>query len=131
ENDKNIISPVGFSSLSQDTKGLLIGKNLFNLQQLCGTNVLLDFIMSLSTIKPFIQLVHATEEGAPLKLPTSGPDTHILHTCKMIIKDYDIIWRILSLPILEPLTEERLSKVITIIHACLYVSLTLTASNTL
>ncbi|XP_054157835.1 E3 ubiquitin-protein ligase UBR4-like [Oppia nitens] len=131
DNDKNIISPVGIASQSHDTKGLLIGKNLFNLQQLGGTNVLLDFIMSLSTIKPFIQLVHATEEGAPLKLPTSGSDIHILNTCKLISKDYEIIWRILLLPILEPLTEERLSKVITIIHACLYVSLTLTASTTL
>ena len=102
------------------------------MQQLCGANVLLDFIMSLSSIKPYIHLVHATEEGAPLKLPSAGSDaTSTLKTCKLLIKDYDIIWRILSLPILEPLTEERLSKVITIIHACLYVSLTLTCSNTL
>jgi hypothetical protein len=110
----------------------LIGKNLFNLQQLCGANVLLDFIISLPSIEPYIHLVHATEEGAPLKLPSAGTDAaSILRTCKSLIKDYDIIWRILSLPILEPLTEERLSKVITIIHACLYVSLTLTCSNTL
>ena len=113
-------------------QGLLIGKNLFNLQQLCGANVLLDFIMSLSSIKPYIHLVHATEEGAPLKLPNPGTDaTSTLKTCKLLIKDYDIIWRILSLPILEPLTEERLSKVITVIHACLYVSLSLTWSYTL
>ena len=127
EHDKNIIS---LAQGQGDTKSLLISKNLLNLQQLGGTNFLLDFIMSLSSLQSYIQLVQATEEGAPLKLPNNSNEASTnIKSCKSLIKDYDIVWRILSLPILEPLTEDRLSKVITIVHACLYISLTLTCSN--
>ena len=109
----------------------MMSKNLFN-QNFGGANILLDFLMGLQSIEPYIQLVHATEEGAPLKMPTSVADAHaLMKSCKSLSRDYDMLSRILSMPIFEPLTEDRLSKIITIIHACLYISASLAAASSI
>lgn len=125
--DKNT---VGFVNTAFDSKSALLAKNLFHLQQFGGANVLLDFVMTLPSIVPYIQLVQATEEGAPLKLPTTTTDaTSLIKSAKHLIRDFDVMVRVLSLPILEPLTEDRLSKIITTIHAGLYVSVSLVSAT--
>ena len=131
EPEKALVA-VGFSSVGSETKESLMSKNIYNLQSLGGANILLDLAMTLSTIEPFIQLVQAAEEGAPLKIPVSVQDAHtLLKSCKLFIKDYDILVRILSLPILEPLVDDRLSKLLLTINASLYISVNLVAASSI
>ncbi|RWS17081.1 E3 ubiquitin-protein ligase UBR4-like protein [Dinothrombium tinctorium] len=132
DSEKNIMSSAGFSTFGLSSKTALLSKNLFSLQQLGGANILLDFIQSLNTVRNYIQPVLAAEEGAPLKLPTTVSDAFsVVKTAKTLIKEYDIMWKILNLPILEPLTEDKLNIVITIIHTCLYISLSLATASSI
>lgn len=119
-----------YSTGSLDSKTVLMSKNLQNLQLLGGMNSLLDFVMTLSSIEPFVQTIQGMEEGAPLKLPYSLQDANNLSkSVKVMSKDLDIVSRILSLPLLEPsLKEDRLSKIMTIVHSSLYISASLTTA---
>lgn len=115
-----------------DVKSALLAKNLANLQLIGGANSLLDFAMSLGTIAPYVQLVAAGEEGAPLKLPSTLQDAMAtLRSTKQLSKDFDIVSRILSLPILHPLREDLLSKILTLIHASLYISVSLVTASSI
>ena len=54
----------------------------------------------------------------------------LLHSFQQLLSNISIVWRIVSLPILEPLTVKRLEKIITITMGCLYASVAVATSNT-
>lgn len=49
---------------------------------------------------------------------------------QFLLNEISIIWRAFSLPVLEPLTPQRLEKIISITLTCLYTSVTVAMSNT-
>ena len=48
-----------------------------------------------------------------------------------MLSDVSIVWRSFSLPILEPLTPERLEKIVMVTMSCLFASITVAMSNTI
>ena len=47
-----------------------------------------------------------------------------------LLNEISIVWRAFSLPILEPLTPERLENIVTVMMSCLYASLSVAVTNT-
>lgn len=54
----------------------------------------------------------------------------IYNSYQFLLNEISIIWRAFSLPVLEPLTPQRLEKIISITLTCLYTSVTVAMSNT-
>src|SRR5205085_9229975 len=73
------------------------------------------------------------EVGGSLALPTTvGEANKLIKDSKYISKDYDILSRVLSLPVLEasnPLKEEQMKKLLQVIQACLAISVSLIAAQ--
>ena len=47
-----------------------------------------------------------------------------------LLSDISIVWRIMSLPVHEPLTPARLQKIVSVVVTCLYAAVTVATANT-
>ncbi len=48
-----------------------------------------------------------------------------------LLNDITIVWRVFSLPVLEPMTPARLDKIITVAMSCLYAAMTTATANSI
>ncbi|GBL58938.1 hypothetical protein AVEN_123059-1, partial [Araneus ventricosus] len=117
---------------SQECKVLLLAKNKLALQVLNGVDVLLDTCLQLPSIVQYTSKLQESLDGKGLLLPTTTADAvRISGTYKALSCDIQIINEALSLPVLEPLSEERIIKVLKITLSCLYASITVATSNSI
>ncbi|GIY36069.1 e3 ubiquitin-protein ligase UBR4 [Caerostris darwini] len=116
----------------QECKALLLAKNKLTLQILKGVDVLLDTCLSLPSISPFTSKLQDSLDGKGLILPaTTAEAVRVSGTYKTLSSDIQIISEALSLPVLEPLSEERIRKVMKITLSCLYASITVATANSI
>ena len=54
-----------------------------------------------------------------------------IYSFQVLLDDISIVWRVFSLPILEPLTVKRLEKIVTVTMGCLYVAVSVATTNTI
>ena len=54
---------------------------------------------------------------------------YFLYSLQSVMNDVSIVWRVFSLPILEPMTPVRLNKIITVAMSCIYAALTAATAN--
>ncbi|ESP04880.1 hypothetical protein LOTGIDRAFT_156120, partial [Lottia gigantea] len=113
--------------------GDLIGeRNRAALLQLNGAETLLNACTDLVFLGKYIQRYKDASEGKSFYMPATlceALTTRNSYIC--LLSDISIVWRAFSLPMLEPLTNERLGKIVTVTLGCLYASMTVAVSNTI
>ena len=67
---------------------------------------------------------------ASVSVATTNTIICFLSSFQQLLNNISIVWRIVSLPVLEPLTVKRLEKIITIMIGCLYASVSVATTNT-
>ncbi|XP_054720473.1 E3 ubiquitin-protein ligase UBR4-like [Uloborus diversus] len=114
----------------QECKALLLAKNKLALQLLSGVDVLLDMSLSLPILSQYTAKLQDSLGGKGLLLPscTTGA-LRITNSYKALASDIETVGKALSLPVLEPLTEDRMRKLMKITLSCLYASITVATST--
>jgi len=51
------------------------------------------------------------------------------HSLQSVLNDISVVWRVFSLPVLEPMTRGRLEKIVDITMSCLHASLAATMAT--
>ncbi|GFW16866.1 e3 ubiquitin-protein ligase UBR4 [Trichonephila clavipes] len=116
----------------QECKALLLAKNKLTLQILSGVDVLLDTCLSFPSISAYTTKLKDSLDGKGLILPVTTADAvRISSSYKTLAGEIQIISEALSLPVLEPLSEERIIKVMKITLSCLYASITVATANSI
>lgn len=106
-------------------KSYLISHNQMYFQYIGGSNVLLNLINNFTMLKPYVLHLLAIEEGAPLRLVKLDSNVFEL-ICDRMESDVGLVNQMFALNrLLEPLSCDRISKMIVIVQACLYAALTL------
>ncbi|KAK3907858.1 E3 ubiquitin-protein ligase UBR4, partial [Frankliniella fusca] len=106
-----------------DIESVFVMKNVATLQALRAGDLLLDMCLSLPHLSRYI---HKYRE-AILKKALSLPSTHseatlIRHSLQALVSDLSLAWSVVSLPVLEPLSPEKLEKLSTLTTSCLYAA---------
>ena len=115
-------------SQSIQIRSYLISHNQMYFQYAGGANILLNLINSYTMLRSYILHLLAIEEGAPLRFIKIDMK-HFESICDRIASDIDLISTIFELNrLLEPLSCDRISKMIVTVQACLYACLTLISS---
>lgn len=118
------ISGATASQITQ-VKSYLISHNQMYFQYIGGANTLLNLINNFTILRPYVTHLLAIEEGATLRLIKLDSNVFEL-VCDRIDSDIKLINQVFMLNrLLEPLSCDRVSKMIVIVQACLYASLTL------
>ncbi|KAL4218587.1 perineurial glial growth [Mactra antiquata] len=117
---------------SEEMKNLFAMRNLSSLSQLDGGNILLDVCFELTFLNRYIQRYNDAIAGSAFVMPATLSDALTTRSCfQLLLNDISIVWRVFSLPILEPLTVKRLVKIITMTMGCLYAAVTVATTNTI
>ncbi|XP_035683604.1 E3 ubiquitin-protein ligase UBR4-like isoform X2 [Branchiostoma floridae] len=108
-----------------------LAANMSNLSELGATSTLLQVCLTLPQLKRFMDHHSQLLAGHLQLLPTSLRDAVALRqNLKVLTDEIGIVWHLMSLPILEPLTSERVDSLTKISCACLHVGLAVTAAHT-
>ena len=106
-------------------KSYLISHNQMYFQYAGGANTLLNLVNSYTILRPYILHLGAIEEGAHLRFAKLDP-AHLELLTERIATDLDLVAAIFELNrLLEPLSCDRISKMIVTVQACLYAALTI------
>ncbi|XP_076048949.1 E3 ubiquitin-protein ligase-like protein poe isoform X2 [Oratosquilla oratoria] len=115
----------GVSDPSIDMKNLFASRCVSALQSLGGGEQLIDMCLRLPTIVKFTQRYKDLLEGKGHGFPATPSEALI---CKaglgQVLMELCTVWRVVSLPLLEPLNATRLQKLSTIAMAALLAALT-------
>lgn len=57
--------------------------------------------------------------------------SYFIISFQLLLNDINIVWRAVSLPILEPLHDDRLSELATVVASCIYAALTVAMANSI
>ncbi|XP_050389975.2 E3 ubiquitin-protein ligase UBR4 [Patella vulgata] len=117
---------------SEEISHLVGQRNRLALLQLNGAETLLNACVDLVFLGKYTQRYKEACGGKNFALPTTlceALTTRNSYIC--LLSDVSIVWRAFSLPMLEPLTTERLGKIIDVTLGCLYASMTVAISNTI
>ncbi|XP_052722001.1 E3 ubiquitin-protein ligase UBR4-like isoform X2 [Crassostrea angulata] len=116
---------------SEEIKLAFAKRNVANLLQLDGSNILVDVCTNLTFLEKYSQRCKDALNGATFVMPCTLSDALTTrNSYQFLLNEISIIWRAFSLPVLEPLTPQRLEKIISITLTCLYTSVTVAMSNT-
>ncbi|CAH0393187.1 unnamed protein product [Bemisia tabaci] len=116
------------------SKALFIEINTANLQALKAGDVLLDMCLNLPYLTRHVhKYLEAVVEKKGISLPSTHSEaTFIRVNSASLLVDIAIVWSVVSLPVLEPLTPAKLDKLCTLTMACLHAALaTATATSIL
>ncbi|XP_066993474.2 E3 ubiquitin-protein ligase UBR4 [Anabrus simplex] len=117
----------------QEVKTLFIQKNVASLQALRAGDILIEMCLNLPHLTRYIHKYKDAVAKKGFSLPSSHSEaTLVRHSLQALVNDTSLCWSALSLPVLEPLTPEKLEKLCTLTMSCLYCAVsTATASSLL
>ncbi|XP_033096969.1 E3 ubiquitin-protein ligase UBR4-like, partial [Anneissia japonica] len=125
---ENIYQP----GMNIDSKTFFAARNIDNLHSLGGGDILLDVCLNLSFLLRYIGYYQDAVKGNQFILPGSISEVvSMKNSYQSLLNDMSIVSRVLSLPILEPLTPSHLEKLTTIIMSCLYAAVAAVSSHTI
>lgn len=111
-------------------QSVFIIKNIATLQALRAGDLLLDMCLSLPHLSRYIHKYKEALVKKSLSLPASHSEaTLIRHSLQALVTDLTLAWSTLSLPVLEPLTPEKLEKLSTLTTACLYAAVCVSTAS--
>ncbi|XP_052222057.1 E3 ubiquitin-protein ligase UBR4-like isoform X2 [Dreissena polymorpha] len=126
------VTIVHIAESSEEMKNLFKTRNLASLNQLNGGNILLDMCTQLLTMEKYTQRYRDALGGSNMVMPTTLSEALTTrNSLKIHLDEISIIWMVVSLPILEPLTVKRLEKIITVTMGCLYLAVTTATTSTI
>lgn len=109
---------------AQELRDLFVGKNIVTLQQLNGSDVLLDVCTALAYLKRYRLSYEDAIRGKEYSMPSGMAEAMSIRlSLQSIMNDVSIVWRIFSLPVLEPMLKGRLQKIVSITMSCLQASI--------
>ncbi|XP_043220427.1 E3 ubiquitin-protein ligase UBR4-like isoform X2 [Amphibalanus amphitrite] len=114
----------------QKVKSLFCERNISALQLLGAGDVLVDMCCSLPHIGRYLSRYTDSLETGCLQLPTTLSEAvTVRSSLQALSADVGMVWRALSLPLLEPLTAGRQQRLARLCAACLLAALTVAASG--
>ena len=93
-------------------------KNIFHLRSINAADQLIKICLNLPELSKYIQQWENAINGGD-EIPSTETKSQALSA---LLDDIEIAWKVLSLPILEPLTSDRLNETTKIVMACLVAS---------
>ncbi|KAL5012473.1 hypothetical protein ScPMuIL_011024 [Solemya velum] len=116
----------------EDAKEIFAKKNLMSLTELEGSTMLLDVCQNLIFIARYTHRYRDTVAGTAFVMPNTLSEALTARNSYMsLLGEISIVWRVFSLPILEPLTPKRLDKIVSIVMSCLYTSMSVAMANSI
>lgn len=98
-------------------------KNIASLQALRAGDLLLDMCLSLPHLSRYIHKYNEAIIKKTLSLPASHSEAMLIrHSLQALVNDLTLAWSALSLPVLAPLSQEKLEKLSTLTTSCLYAA---------
>lgn len=99
-------------------------KNIATLQTLKAGDLLLDMCLSLPNLSRYIHKYREAIQKKTLSLPASHSEASLIrYSLQALVTDLTLAWSALSLPVLEPLSTEKLEKLSTLTTSCLYAAM--------
>ncbi|XP_069695727.1 E3 ubiquitin-protein ligase UBR4 isoform X2 [Periplaneta americana] len=116
----------------QDTKNLFIQKNVASLQALRAGDILIDMCLNLPHLTRYIHKYRDAVAKKGFSLPASHSEaTLVRHSLQALVNDISLTWSALSLPVLEPLTPDKLEKLCVLTMSCLYCAVSNATASSL
>ncbi|XP_036368081.1 E3 ubiquitin-protein ligase UBR4 isoform X5 [Octopus sinensis] len=116
----------------EEVQLLFAKKNLSNLLQLNGSEILVDVCSHLPLLARYIHRCREAISSTSFVLPlTLSEALTARNSYPSLLNDVLIVWRAFSLPVLEPLTPRQLEKITIVTLGCLYSSIVVAISNTI
>ena len=124
--------PDSTSDQPQDLHTTFVAKNITLLQSLQAGDRLIEACSSLPELKQYILKWEDATAGEGTCFPASTSEA-VAHrqTFARLAEEIDVTWRALSLPVLEPLSPDRLSKLTKIVMACLLASVSVATTQSI
>ncbi|XP_018338757.1 PREDICTED: protein purity of essence isoform X6 [Trachymyrmex septentrionalis] len=112
------------SETHSDTKMMFISNNISILQNMGAGDTLLDMCLNLPHLSRYTRKYQAYLSKKGFSLPANASEAHtIRHSLHSVVSDINIVHNVISLPILEPLTSQKLEKLSLLTMSCLYCSI--------
>ncbi|KYM85360.1 E3 ubiquitin-protein ligase UBR4 [Atta colombica] len=112
------------SETHSDTKMMFISNNINILQNMGAGDTLLDMCLNLPHLSRYTRKYQAYLSKKGFSLPANASEAHtIRHSLHSVVSDINIVHNVISLPILEPLTSQKLEKLSLLTMSCLYCSI--------
>ncbi|XP_018357497.1 PREDICTED: E3 ubiquitin-protein ligase UBR4 isoform X2 [Trachymyrmex cornetzi] len=112
------------SETHSDTKMMFISNNISILQNMGAGDTLLDMCLNLPHLSRYTRKYQAYLSKKGFSLPANASEAHtIRHSLHSVVSDINIVHNVISLPILEPLTPQKLEKLSLLTMSCLYCSI--------
>ncbi|KAK8723161.1 hypothetical protein OTU49_011870, partial [Cherax quadricarinatus] len=129
--DKDTDGPlISVSDSGLDMRNLFAGQCVSALQSLGGGEQLIDVCLKLPTIIKFTQRYKDLLEGKGHGFPTNISEALVVKAgLNTVVVELSTVWRVMSLPLLEPLNSIRLQKLSTIAMAALLAALTVSCAT--
>lgn len=87
-------------------------------------DILLDMCLNLPHLSRYTRKYQAYLSKKGFSLPANASEAHtIRHNLHSVVSDINIVHNVMSLPILEPLTPQKLEKLSLLTMSCLYCSI--------
>ncbi|XP_014670488.1 PREDICTED: E3 ubiquitin-protein ligase UBR4-like [Priapulus caudatus] len=115
---------------SREIQTLFMDSILTVLHELNAGEILLDVCCELTHLRRYIDRCQEALAGGAYAVPTTvGEAVSTRNSLQGLMNDLHIVWRVTSMPLLEPMTSARLHKVATVVMSCLFASVSVAASN--
>lgn len=103
---------------------MFIANNISTLQNMGAGDTLLDMCLNLLHLSRYTRKYQAYLSKKGFSLPANASEAHtIRHSLHSVVSDINIVHNVISLPILEPLTPQKLEKLSLLTMSCLYCSI--------
>ncbi|KAL3872340.1 hypothetical protein ACJMK2_040271 [Sinanodonta woodiana] len=125
------VTIIHVSDVCEEMKVAFGKRNLNHLIQQGGGNVLLDVCLNLPFLIRYIQRYQEAVSGSSFMMPSTLSEALTTrNSFQSLLNDISIVWRVFSMPVLEPLSVKRLDKIVLITMSCLYASVSVATANT-
>ncbi|CAH1787167.1 unnamed protein product, partial [Owenia fusiformis] len=96
---------VHIGDLMEESKSSFSKRNIMSLQQLGGPEILLEVCNRLAFLQRYIQRYKESVAENTFIMPSTHADAMGLKASfQSVLNDVSLVWRVFSLPVLEPLT---------------------------
>ncbi|KAK7862494.1 hypothetical protein R5R35_005919 [Gryllus longicercus] len=117
---------------AQEIKTQFIQKNVASLQTLGAGDILIDMCLNLPHLSRYIHKYKDAIAKKGFSLPSSHSEAMLVrHSLQALVNDTSLCWSALSLPVLEPLTPEKLEKLCILTMSCLYCAVSNATASSL